>query len=885
MHSYAEVYQSEELDSCICSLLYNLLCKRYKLTFQEVELKRVRKSGWLASILADSSEESHRHKSQAFAILLHLTGNNNPEYDKLSYVILSRLGNLAITRLIPSLYLPDLDNQIRLEFGDILNLEIAYERSKRTISSGNSQILTTDFQLSLWQNLKSDKNISISAPTSSGKSFILQSYIKEVISHTQKFHCLYIVPTKAMLSEVSNDLRNALEGVSVKTAYLIGEVIENDLGERLNESDDDKIIYILTPERCLKYLEHSASSSFRPTIIFADEIQNVEDEKGRGILFEYVYEQLARQFAEAKFISAGPFIGEARTLFNNIFGLDCTVSKTLLAPVLQVKTTVKSTADKNELIVYAKESKTNTRAVVAMPVDYNLNYELKRNKGTGIARVIHSLGNIGQSIVYCSRPDYAESWCLRYAQSDTQSADYDEVSDNVKELIEYLVEEIHPKYHLIECLKNKAAFHHSKLPDVVRSEIETCFKLGLINTIYCTSTLLQGVNLPANNLFVSSPYKKNIALSKFDFGNLIGRAGRIRDSLYGTIYCIEDNENPWADSYYDVPYERPIKSATFKCLTHIEPIMKNIYLDANGIKESNIRNIVVYLRHKYMEESSNGFEQFLTKRSVPEGERANIISALNDTMCGMWLPAQILRLNPTVDPLLQNKLYKEILSDGIEKWVVNINSNFYKIIGKTELHNYKYEEYSFYWQFNSICTKLDLIFDISKESFFKHDISLTIESIAYYSYRWLQNRTLKEIIDSTLDFECYKKRCINIDNDDEINKSINKVISIHSKIVTYLLVKYFKLLCDILKFAMNHEQLEKYKFTLSLPVMLELGTTDPLAIRLMSAGVPRSVALAVVKSYKACRREEDILDWIKQPQCADNLKPIYLRYLKHNRYM
>ena len=115
--------------------------------------------------------------------------------------------------------------------------------------------------------------------------------------------------------------------------------------------------------------------------------------------------------------------------------------------------------------------------------------------------------------------------------------------EEVKELIDFLKEDIHRKYYLIDCLKKKIAYHHGSLPDIVRKEIEELYINEKLSTIFCTSTLLEGVNLPANNLFTFEPKKKDTPLTNFEFGNLIGRAGRLNSSLYGTVYYIEENND------------------------------------------------------------------------------------------------------------------------------------------------------------------------------------------------------------------------------------------------------------------------------------------------------------------------------------------------------
>ena len=130
----------------------------------------------------------------------------------------------------------------------------------------------------------------------------------------------------------------------------------------------------------------------------------------------------------------------------------------------------------------------------------------------------------------------------------------------MRRLIKYIKTDIHPKYFLINCLEKRIAFHHSSLSEFVRKEIESLFEQGIITTLFCTSTLLEGVNLPADNLFVVKPEKNKDALTDFEFGNLIGRAGRLKNTLFGTIYCnIEKNNTQWAEDYYQANYLKEVK--------------------------------------------------------------------------------------------------------------------------------------------------------------------------------------------------------------------------------------------------------------------------------------------------------------------------------------
>ncbi|GHV00061.1 hypothetical protein FACS1894211_06600 [Clostridia bacterium] len=60
--------------------------------------------------------------------------------------------------------------------------------------------------------------------------------------------------------------------------------------------------------------------------------------------------------------------------------------------------------------------------------------------------------------------------------------------------------------------------------------------------MFCTSTLIEGVNLPADNLFVTSYMNGPRNMTAVDFKNLIGRVGRINYNLYGHVHLITQSD-------------------------------------------------------------------------------------------------------------------------------------------------------------------------------------------------------------------------------------------------------------------------------------------------------------------------------------------------------
>ncbi|MCT6596722.1 helicase-related protein, partial [Acinetobacter baumannii] len=100
---------------------------------------------------------------------------------------------------------------------------------------------------------------------------------------------------------------------------------------------------------------------------------------------------------------------------------------------------------------------------------------------------------------------------------------------------------IHNEFSLVELIKYKVAFHHGGLPIFIRKRIEDLYAKRKIKYIFCTSTLLEGVNLPTKNVFIY-PFKitNKDESTKLNFWNLAGRAGRYKNELTGNIFCINN---------------------------------------------------------------------------------------------------------------------------------------------------------------------------------------------------------------------------------------------------------------------------------------------------------------------------------------------------------
>ena len=127
----------------------------------------------------------------------------------------------------------------------------------------------------------------------------------------------------------------------------------------------------------------------------------------------------------------------------------------------------------------------------------------------------------------------------------------DEIDTSVGYFIQWAKDEIHEEWCVIKALERGYVIHNGQMPLGTRM-----FQLSLYenndtyNRLFCTSTLLEGVNTAAENIIITKPSrqsdKNNNAndFTAFDFFNLVGRTGRLNQHFIGKAYYIKAPTDP-----------------------------------------------------------------------------------------------------------------------------------------------------------------------------------------------------------------------------------------------------------------------------------------------------------------------------------------------------
>lgn len=179
-------------------------------------------------------------------------------------------------------------------------------------------------------------------------------------------------------------------------------------------------------------------------------------------------------------------------------------------------------------------------------------------------------------------------------------------NENYNEITNTIADFIHPDYNLLKCIKKGIVYHHGGMPELIRLYVESLFNDNQsLEFIITSSTLLEGVNIPAEKIFLFSVKKGMRKLSKSQFKNLIGRVNRFSEIFNpenGNLSLLEPNIYIVKGDYFDSRI-KPEKFLVDRAKTEIEieDEINNILLkeesDLNSNEKAELKDTLEYLEN------------------------------------------------------------------------------------------------------------------------------------------------------------------------------------------------------------------------------------------------------------------------------------------------
>jgi replicative superfamily II helicase len=114
---------------------------------------------------------------------------------------------------------------------------------------------------------------SMAAPTGTGKTFLMRLLILQTLREHPGRKILYVVPSKALVHQVSVDLHRALDRVGVEVVSVTAQLTSLDAGE------EDELapagVLVLTPEKADLLLRIGAKFLNEVALVIVDEAHHL----------------------------------------------------------------------------------------------------------------------------------------------------------------------------------------------------------------------------------------------------------------------------------------------------------------------------------------------------------------------------------------------------------------------------------------------------------------------------------------------------------------------------------------------------------------------------------------------------------------------------------
>lgn len=346
---------------------------------------------------------------------------------------------------------------------------------------GLNSVVFHQSQIEVYNRLMDGENVILSAPTSYGKSLIIDA----VIASGRYNNIVVIVPSIALIDETRKRLSTFQDKYKIITYPY--------------QSIEDKNVLVLTQERAIEIIDRVAVDFFVVDEFYKIGTNTAGDERYK--ILNQVFYKLVK--TKAQFYLLGPNIENLETgALGNI-------------QFVFIKTDFKTVVSERHRI------RVN-------------NIEERYRELTNILRK-----STEPTLVYCKSPKSANDLAERLLIEGL----YEEIPEN-KSIVDWIKENYHSEWVLPNALEHGIGIHHGKNPRALSQQCVKLFNEGRLNCLICTSTLIEGVNTKAKSIVIYDNKVAKTDIDYFTFNNICGRSGRMFSHFVGHVFLFNDPPEP-----------------------------------------------------------------------------------------------------------------------------------------------------------------------------------------------------------------------------------------------------------------------------------------------------------------------------------------------------
>jgi hypothetical protein len=779
-----------------------------------------------ASVLASAQIEHAQDGALRIAqTCLSAAAEAEEGHRRAAALILERMGNQPALRLADSRDL--VEGEAWEKAPAPLALDVIRRRLELSIPSRTGRaLLVNQFQRDFWTAARDARWVSVSAPTSAGKSYIVAAWFKEQIEAGEKFRGVYVVPTRALIDEVSQELERIFGGTVPVFAIPWDESIDSKPQEA----------YVFTQER-LHFLQQRLPD-FATTMVFVDEAQKFGDGE-RGVLLQRVLTEAVQRAPGGQVIFASPLSENPQLLLEGMPADDKGI------PIRSEVITV------NQNLLWVEEDPHGERTwnvelirdgkptkLGQVELDARTTSVSKRLSLVAVALGREHKGNL----VYANGPSDAETLAKQIGEARRSEVDLSGEPEIVK-LKELVEKTIHKSYRLIGALDAGVAFHYGNMPLLVRAKIEELFREGVLSYLVCTSTLMEGVNLPSSNLFAMGPKKgRSEFMQPADFWNLAGRAGRWGKEFQGNIVCIDPRDTKrWPEPPL-VRVRQPLRRASDTVLE--DPTALRAYIAEGKIDgEGEVAKLAEPVFSFLATQISKGvpLSSLPGTQAIGSEELIQLEEEIGVALDAVEVPVEIYRRHAGISPVAMQRLMAYFRDHEEPENLPLILPEKAKaaesyVAALTRVRKY-------------------LGAPLSQNPGYLFSQAILIRE-------WMRGKPLPVLISKRIEYE---KKAEKTKNEDTlIAAAIRNTMRDVEQFARFEAPKYLTCYADILEFHLSESKSEVKMPEMDLSMMLEMGVARTSELSMMTLGLSRASAIALEKYVvpDALTREE-CLDWLR----------------------
>lgn len=389
-------------------------------------------------------------------------------------------------------YQPVLEDLVRelglfpyLEEGPLSFMDsIAYEYH-RPLPFGEPMVFHRE-QAEVYRRLLDGDNIILSAPTSFGKSKVIDA----IIASGRYKNIVVVVPTIALIDETRRRLSRFSPDFKLVT--------------QVSQTPSDRNIFVFTAERVNVYETYPHIDFFVIDEFY--KIGAVASDQKRTVALNNAFYKLSK--GGGQFYLLGPCVRQIPEGLEARFR--CRFFPTTFSTVASDVIMVKRSGNQLDTLCGLVKSLEGEPTLIFC----------KSPKSTNeVAKALLDAGVTNET----RETDAAAGWMQQHFHAD---------------------------WILPRAMKKSIGMHHGKLPRSLGQYVVRAFNDERINVLICTSTLIEGVNTKAKNVIIFDNAIAKEKLDFFTFNNIKGRSGRMFEHFVGRVFLFHEppqEELPFVD--------------------------------------------------------------------------------------------------------------------------------------------------------------------------------------------------------------------------------------------------------------------------------------------------------------------------------------------------